>query len=437
MTTLPAIRGKMGSTIYYTATMPARELVGTVRPAKETEGWANASLDERIQREPNLNRVMNEIVPYLAQHPDRFFGSILVLVPAGSLEYESVDRFADPPAAYRSATSQMGFLTIGAGERIALDGQHRLLAFREVISNGGTLGEFQHQVGDDDVCVIFIEYETDEKTRRIFNKINRHAKTTTAADNIITSMDDGYAIIARRLMDESVDGPLSALTDGSQTRELVEWRRSSLNPTSNKLTTLPTVYQTVIEILMVHGYRDFGEKQNPVAPPELQINAAYEIAKEWWIDVLDMRQFIDFVNDLDSVNVVRNSPNDEAGLLLRPLGQQVLFKGLAMAYRRTNGEVSVSELVARASSVNWSPSSANYWRDVIVRPDGRMINKREAILLAARLLEYLIVPTALPEETRDQLWADWNTARGKDIVGDIEILNSDEIPQELPVPPKL
>jgi hypothetical protein len=210
-----------------------------------------------------------------------------------------------------------------------------------------------------------------------------------------------------------------------------------LNNTSNKLTTLPTVYQTVMEILMVHGYRDFGEKQNPVAPPELQINAAYEIAKEWWIDVLNMRQFIDFVNDLDSVNVIRNSPNDESGLLLRPLGQQVLFKGLAMAYRRTNGEVPVKELVSRASAVNWSPSSANYWRDVIVRPDGRMINKREAILLAARLLEYLIVPTALPEETRDQLWADWNTARGKDIVGDIEILNSDEIPQELPVPPKL
>jgi DNA sulfur modification protein DndB len=416
--------------------MPARELVGTVRPAKETEGWANASLDERIQREPNLNRVLNEIVPYLAQHPDRFFGSILVLLPAGSLEYEAVERFADPPAGYREATSKLGYLTIGAGERIALDGQHRLLAFREVISNGGTLGEFQHQVGDDDVCVIFIEYETDEKTRRIFNKINRHAKTTTAADNIITSMDDGYAIIARRLMDESVDGPLSALIDGSQTRELVEWRRSSLNSTSNKLTTLPTVYQTVMEILMVHGYRDFGEKQNPVAPPELQINAAYEIAKEWWIDVLNMHQFINFVNDLDSVNVIRNSPTDESSLLLRPLGQQVLFKGLAMAYRRTNGEVPVSELVARASSVNWSPSSANYWRDVIVRPDGRMINKREAILLAARLLEYLIVPTALPEESRDHLWADWNSMRGKDIVGDIEVLNTDEIPQELPVPPK-
>ena len=95
------------------------------------------------------------------------------------------------------------------------------------------------------------------------------------------------------------------------------------------------------------------------------------------------------------------------------------------------------ELVSRASAVNWSPSSANYWRDVIVRPDGRPINKREAILLAARLLEYLIVPTALPEETRDQLWADWNTARGKDTVGNIEILNSDEIPQELPVPPNL
>ena len=78
----------MGSTTYYEITMTARELTNSVRPARETDSWASASIDERIQRDVNRSRVMSTIVPYLAQHPDRFFGSFIVLVPKGAVEFE-------------------------------------------------------------------------------------------------------------------------------------------------------------------------------------------------------------------------------------------------------------------------------------------------------------------------------------------------------------
>src|SRR5436190_6567139 len=86
--TRPCIVGRMGSTTYYETTMSGRELASSVRPAKETDAWATASIEERMQRKFDMKRIRETIVPYLAQHPDRFFGSLIVLVPKGSIEYE-------------------------------------------------------------------------------------------------------------------------------------------------------------------------------------------------------------------------------------------------------------------------------------------------------------------------------------------------------------
>ena len=74
MTTKPALKGQMGSTVFYQSQFTARELVSSVRPARETDGWASMTIDDRMQRVPNLVRIRREIAPYLASHPDRFFG---------------------------------------------------------------------------------------------------------------------------------------------------------------------------------------------------------------------------------------------------------------------------------------------------------------------------------------------------------------------------
>ena len=105
------------------------------------------------------------------------------------------------------ALEKMGFLTVGGGSLIALDGQHRLKALKEVVNSGNEYpGPYLNDVVNDELCVLFIEHEDFIKTRRIFNKVNRHVKPTSAADNIITSEDDGYSIITRWLVED--EGPL-------------------------------------------------------------------------------------------------------------------------------------------------------------------------------------------------------------------------------------
>lgn len=425
----------MGSTTYYEITMTARELTNSVRPARETDSWASASIDERIQREVNRTRVMSTIVPYLAQHPDRFFGSFIVLVPKGAVEFEALtDLVGTLPAAYRSSSQNIGYLTIDKGELVALDGQHRLLAFREVIQGGSNLGPLWSQVGDDEVCVLLIEAETAQKTRRIFNKVNRHAKPTGRSDNIITSEDDGYALVTRRLLDTDLDAPFATRTVNDQQYEPVNWTSNTLQQKSWKLTTISAVYETVQDILSHEGYKGFSEKDSPIAPDEETLATAYEKAVAWWEDILSMPVFKAALADPSTIPNVRFDADDPHTLLLRPVGQMALVKGLVTALEAANGHLSRADAVRRAAQLDYSCPPSSMWRDTIVRADGRMVARKEAYDLASRLIAYMIAADYMSEETKQRLWEDWNAARGKKPHEELDELEEHERPEDLPEP---
>lgn len=433
--TRPALRGTMGSTTYYETTMSARELTNSVRPARETDDWASASIDERIQREVNRSRVMSTIVPYLAQHPDRFFGSFIVLVPKGAIEFEPLtDLIANLPAAYRSSSENIGYLTIDKGELIALDGQHRLLAFREVIQGGTHLGPLWSEVGDDEVCVLLIEAESPQKTRRIFNKVNRHAKPTGRSDNIITSEDDGYALVTRRLLDTDLDAPFASRLINDQQYEPVNWTSNTLSPKTWRLTTISAIYETVQDILTYEGYRKFSEKESPVAPDDETLSAAYEKAAGWWEEILKMDAFKDALRDPSTIPNIRADADHRHTLLMRPVGQIALVKGLVYARTSSNGDLSLSDAVRRANRLDFSCPPSSVWRDTIVRADGRMVARKEAYDLAARLIAYMIAAEFMSEESKQRLWEDWNKARGKDPHTELDELEEHEQPEDLPEP---
>lgn len=83
MKTIWAQRAKLGSTVYYIAKMPVEELVNSVGLAIELPEWKDMTPDEKMQREPDINRVVNEICPYFIEDQDRFFGSLIVDIYSG------------------------------------------------------------------------------------------------------------------------------------------------------------------------------------------------------------------------------------------------------------------------------------------------------------------------------------------------------------------
>ncbi len=380
---IPCIRGRMGDTDYYMARMPVRDLIQGVRPATELDRWASMGIEERMQREPNETRIKQEIAPYIANAKDRFFGSLIVLVYRGEIHFENLvrDLKVSIPKAYGSQAEDIGFVTIDGGDLIVLDGQHRLLALEMVLKKTVT-GDCSDDVANDTISVTFINHESDQKTRRIFNKLNRYAKTTSRGDNIITSEDDGYAIVTRGLLE---DGAPLGLSDAIG-ESIVNFKSNTLGTRSKQLTTISAVYETVKVILDHEGIKHFDEKHKIVRPSEEELATAAECVNRFWHTVLTrLKPYKIALQDMGSIMKMRED-TEPFSLLFKPAAQVTLFQGLTLAMDRG---LSLEDAVDRANDIDWRMSSP-VWKNIIVNPNGTINAYAEARDRTAELIAYLI-----------------------------------------------
>ena len=405
---VPAITGKMGSIEYFESNMKARELAAVVRPARETDDWSSGGIEERMQRELQMKRVLEEIAPYLAKSQDRFTGAVIVLVRDPKIyTFEPVEQVGGRiPAAYRGVASRLGFLTLEGGDLIYLDGQHRGAAFRYVIQDPKDGEKYTGgDVANDDVCVIFVKFESTEKTRRIFNKVNRYARSTSRADNIITSEDDGYAIVARRLLRDNE--PLGVRDRKSPNDLIVDWRSNTITGRSTKLTTLSAIYETVKVILKHEGIKDFDEKSRVIRPPELELDHAYGLVKEWWVDLLEgITAYQDALTDNSTIPSLREGASS-VSLLFKPAGQIAMIQGLTLAVHRGGKR---AEMIPRLNRINWSTIHP-MWRGTIVRESGKMSARTEDVELGGELIAYLIGAKHMNGEAKKALQDRYTAAR--------------------------
>lgn len=390
---VPAIKGRLGNTDYYESKMKVRDLVTAVRPANELDEWETMSADEKMQREPFLKRIEKELGPYIANNPDRFFGSLIVLVFKGEIFFEGLTDFNTKiPKAYQAVARDLGFLTIDGGSLIVLDGQHRLLALEKVFRNEIT-GKYVSEIPNDEVSVIFINHENTVKTRRIFNKVNRYAKSTSKAENILTSEDDTYAIIARRLFHN--DAPLE---------NVVDFKSNTLSTRSTSLTTLSVVHETVAMLL-----HHVGKTINVhMRPSDEELDDCYEISEKYWTKLLEnISPYKNALLNSSKIPEMRNE-NSPHSLLFKPAAQKALFKGLIMATERG---LQFEEAVQRANLIDWS-SKSSMWTDIIIRHNGTIDPKTDAKDRAADLISYLIVGEKMSEVEVEKLTEIYRIARG-------------------------
>ncbi|MGW4624533.1 DGQHR domain-containing protein [Streptomyces rubiginosohelvolus] len=408
-----AIRAQMGSTPYYVTTMKVSDLVQVARPASEQEEWATTGLTERLQRELNDTRVRTEIAPYLANSPDRFFGAIILLLDSDEEpEFEPLSEVAKSlPKAYRSTMGKdsFGFLTIDSGERIILDGQHRFAALREVHLARTVEGEYAKNVGDDEVTVIIVPRISTQHTRKIFNKVNRYAKNTSRGDNILTSEDDGFAILTRRLADDG--GPLSGKNHKGES--LVNYKNNTIAERSTQLTTLSAIYETVRIIAEYYDMADdLNEKKTHVRPSEETIDQGYEHVEGWWTAVLDGMPKLKYGRDNTKLLPELRAREAEYGLLFKPATHIVLFQALSQILQ-TDEDLTLKDAVDRAYKLDWK-ITAPLWRDVLINSAHNILTKKENYNLAADLITYLVVGDKLPASHIKELGLRVATARGED-----------------------
>ncbi|EID14667.1 hypothetical protein MPHLEI_10044 [Mycolicibacterium phlei RIVM601174] len=357
-----------------------------------------------------------EIVPYLVRTKDRFFNSLIVLVFEPQVfEFESLaETVSSLPRAYRGVAEQMGFLTIEGGSLVVLDGQHRLAALRGVTTAGSELkGEFVDAVAEDELSVIFIPHESFEKTRRIFNKVNRYAKPTSPTDNIITSEDDGSAIVTRWLVEEEppldLADPLPPLnaSDGSG-EPIVEWRKQTLRPEERKFTTLSALYQMTQIILSADGITGFDEKHMVNRPSDRQLERAYKLVARWWHTVLE--NFTPYRRSIQRPSLLPDfrEYRAEYSLLFRPIGQIAFTHALVGAVKLGR---TLEEALETIEDHGWSASDPLFV-DTVVYANGHMATSEHAIRLAGRLGTYLLAWDLMPKKEIDVLEAELREAKG-------------------------
>lgn len=418
-TTIPTIKGKMGNTVFYEAKMAVRELITAVRPANELDDWASMGVAEKIQREPNNIRIEKEIVPYYVGTADRFFSSLVVLIYDAEVAFESLlDITNKLPNAYRAAAKDMGFLTIDGGSLVVLDGQHRLLAMEKAFK-GEIEGKFSTEIPNDEISVIFIHHEENEKTRRIFNKINRHAKPTGRGDNILTSEDDICAIIARQLLDKSAPLGVTYKNEKGKDENIVDIKSNTLAVRSTKLTTVSLVYDVTEYILKHHNKVSGNKVDRQFRPSDDLIEEGYEIVEHYWLTVLDaLPPFKKAMEEPGSIPEMRN-PEHAYSLLFKPATQFSLFMALIKA---EDLGLTLRKAIERISKIDWS-MNASLWTDIIVRSNGSIDPKMQARENAADLITYLIAADKMDSQVVEAVKKMFNTAKG-----------TLEEPQELPEP---
>lgn len=233
---IPAIKGKIGETVYYIANLTFQQISQLVKRV-DSELHTSTSLKEEIQRSLSDNYV--KIKQYILTRQDRFFNSLVLAVYDGSpvwteIRYELEDEW------YHN----VGVLHFNGEEKIfPVDGQHRVEGIKAAL-------EERPHIANETISVILIGHnntpEGMEKSRRIFSTLNRYAKPVRLGDIIALDEDDVVAITTRLLLENY---PLF-------TGDRIKSSNSKSIPSSDKkcFTTLMTLYDCHLELFKYYKF---------------------------------------------------------------------------------------------------------------------------------------------------------------------------------------
>lgn len=381
----PAMKGKIGSTSYYMLSMKANDVANMLKIPKEMPGWDEMAITERYQRDIDYNRVKKHIAPYLANDPDRFFGSLIVTVINPNYQWEEMMNFAGQnlPQLYVNAAKSFGFLNFtGAEILVPLDGQHRLSALQMALTakdeKSKILEGFEPntELAKDDILIILLDHDP-KKSRKIFNKVNRYAKPTNKATNLITADDDVIANIARDEICEIIG------------TRLINLKGSTLSDKAGEFTTLSTIYDSTREILETV----FGSSISTTELPDTQLIKQYsKVAQKYWNEVTTK------VDKFSAALLDKEESGDDTRrdirakfLLGKPIAQQALMSAiirLSQGQTASGGKLSFDEIMTRVNSVDWKKEN-NMWQNILMN-GSRIATGKQATAFAGKFIAYYL-----------------------------------------------
>lgn len=162
---VPATRGRMGKTVYYTATLPfgAVTKLFTFDPAE----MAELAPEDRSQRALKTKRIP-EISTYIIGHDDYIFSAITVSVDSDEVDFEEVADGAD-----------IGVLVLPLEAKYVVnDGQHRVAGIGEAL-------RAEPRLASDTISVVVLPDGGLERSQQVFSDLNRTVHKTSKSLDIL------------------------------------------------------------------------------------------------------------------------------------------------------------------------------------------------------------------------------------------------------------
>jgi DNA sulfur modification protein DndB len=395
-TFIPAFEARVGDWTYFICIMKYAQVSREVQFAHELGG--NKNLSTLIQR--GISNRTEDIVRYLLASDNRFLGALIVATWGGAPEFKTL-QLADPDDVLSGVDRGFGVLTLdGTHQFFALDGQHRLKAIKAAIKQ-------RPELGAEDICVLLVSHydsaEGREKTQRLFTNINRNARKTTAAEDIALDVDDGFAVVTRRLLTEhcwlSQDGVVRVFVKPPSENGEFTLATNNVPRTDKSAWTTLVVLHSLLQYLGFGLHRSMTDRS--VRPGDQVLTEAYGILTGRLEELIqacgDVRDALDKVSSAADVR----APKGQEGLghaFMRPVIQKAVVSVLQklIAAERISWETAL----LRLKSLDWKLSGSGPWLAVFNTANGKMLSDKANAELLAQLIEVHLAPATKTDITK-------------------------------------
>ena len=344
MTTLsfPAHRCSMGNWTYFVCQLKMSDVSTIINLHQDFFDASSSKLSNWGQR-PHEKR--KSLLKYIASREDRFFSSIVVGFKKGKPKFKPIKIEAmenNEDLEYFSSEYQgvdVGVLKLTSDperKMYAIDGQHRLFAIKQMLSNDEISTEYRKPEGFENeiITVIFVPIDDDEddqyknqKYRRLFSSLNRYAKPTGTTIDIILDDDDIFAILTRRLIEEH---PFFTAIENETINFVAIKKGKAMGKSDSSFTNIQAFYDFIKDIfynVMRHeldedaNIKEQLKEQIQLRPDEDKIDDYFnKISTIWDAIILTFPEFKE-ENCGDSRNF---NLEDKSNLLFTPIGLKLL-----------------------------------------------------------------------------------------------------------------
>jgi len=401
--TIPAIKGQIGNTVFYSANLTMGQIARLVARVNE-ELYTAKSIRDQLQRSLNDNYL--KIKDYIVKHSDRFFNALVLAVYDGDPMWTEIRYELD-----NEQYSNVGILSFNGSEKVfPVDGQHRVEGIKAALKENPNLES-------EELCVMLIGHndtpEGKEKSRRIFSTLNRYAKPVKLGDIIALDEDDVVAIATRHQLESN---PLFM-------EDRVKATNSIAISVSDKrsFTSLIALYKCNLEL-----FNCFYKQRNGVIlkpgklkdylknrPSEEIINGFNEYLTVFWTHFINVFPEISAyiadnrVNAAESYRSIENGGN----ILFRPVSLTPFVSSIATIALSNNIE-RLDEILGSYSRIERTVS-ASPWVRIIWDPI-----KHQMITRTGGLVKYMMISmydsNLLKPKEKEKLIADFQSIFGVD-----------------------